>query len=159
MTKKIALRPATDDDQEFLYTVYSRTRLDEVAQFGWDEAQEQAFLRMQFTARGHAYKMQFPAADHSIILFGETPVGRLIVNRTDEYLSLTDIAILPQYQKKGIATKLIKQLQVEAGIDRPLVLRVDKTNIAAKALYDKLEFKVIGETEILYSMKWIPTRS
>ena len=151
----ISLRSVREDDKEFLCELYCSTRRDEVAAFGWDDAQIEALLRMQFTSRASAYKMQFPRAEHSVIFFAEKPAGSLIVNRTDEGISLTDIAVLPEYQKRGIATHFISLLKVEASSNnKPLVLRVDKTNSSAKKLYEKLGLVVTAETQILYEMEW-----
>lgn len=151
----IRLRPVLDDDEEFLCDVYRGTRRDEVAAFGWDEAQQDAFLNMQFTARQRAYKMQFSRARHSIILFTEIPAGRIIVDRTNDRIVLIDIAVLPEYRGQGIATHLIRQLQDEATESmKVVVLRVDKTNVAARDFYERLGFSVAGETDILNSMEW-----
>lgn len=152
---KIKLRPVADADDEFLFAVYCSVRRAEVAAFGWDEAQQNAFLRMQFTSRASAYKMQFPVAEYSIVVFDEAPAGSLIVCRTDHQISLTDIAVLPEYQKNGIGTFVVEQLKGEATrSNRPLVLRVDKTNIAAKKFYERRGLVVTGETQILYEMEW-----
>ena len=70
-------------------------------------------------------------------------------------IRLTDIAVLPEYRRHGIGTYLIEQLQNEAAsAGKPLDLRVDKTNIAAKRFYEKLGFTVTTENQILYEMKW-----
>jgi len=154
-SNKIKLRPAVDADRELLFAVYCSTRRAEVAAFGWDETQQDAFLEMQFTSRASAYKMQFPDAEHSVILFDEAPAGTLIVNRTKHSISLTDIAVLPEYQKNGIGTYVVEQLKGEAArSDMPLVLRVDKTNAAVKRFYERLGLAVTREAQILYEMEW-----
>ena len=110
---------------------------------------------MQFTSRASAYKMQFPMAEYSIVVFNEAQAGSRIVCRTDQHISLTDIAVLPEFQKNGIGTYVVEQLKGEAArSNRPLVLRVDKANIAAKKFYEGLGLVVTGETQILYEMEW-----
>lgn len=154
-SNKVKLRPVVDADREFLFAVYCSTRRDEVASFGWKDAQQNVFLEMQFTSRLSAYKMQFPMAEYFAILFDEAPAGTLIVSRTDYHISITDIAVLPEYQKKGIGTYVVEQLKGEAArSNKPLVLRVDKFNIAAKKFYERLGLVVTGETQILYEMEW-----
>src|SRR5437868_1826613 len=98
MHRHISLRPAVSADEEFLFAVYSSTRRDEVAAFGWDEAQQIAFLQMQFVVRQRSYEMQFPASEYYIILLNETPAGQLIVDRDGGQISLTDIAILQEFR-------------------------------------------------------------
>ncbi|MFM9905539.1 MAG: GNAT family N-acetyltransferase [Pyrinomonadaceae bacterium] len=151
----ICLRVPTDEDDDFLFGVYSTTRREEVAAFGWDEAQQIAFLRMQFSMRQRSYKMQFPDAEHSIILYDAARAGQMIIDRQPRSIRLTDIAVLPEYRRLGIAAYLIRQLQAEAkGSDKPLVLSVDKSNVLAKDIYEKNKFVVTAETQLLYEMEW-----
>ena len=150
----ISLRPETDDDEEFLYKVYAATRRDEVASFGWDEASQEAFLKMQFLAQRSAYRMQSPAAQNSVIMADKSSAGRMVVDRSGDRISLTDIAVLPEFRGKGIATHLIKDLQGEAAeAAKLLVLHVDKLNVPAFRLYKKLGFAVTAETEFTIEMK------
>ncbi|MGB7203490.1 MAG: GNAT family N-acetyltransferase [Pyrinomonadaceae bacterium] len=153
--QNITLRPATDEDREFLYEVYCSTRHSEVAQFGWDEVQNSAFLRMQFDMRERAYRMQSPAAEYSIIMFGTEHAGSMITESTDEKIVLIDIAVLPQYKRNGIAKHLIRQLQnVAAALGRPVVLHVDKLNSNALKLYKTLGFIISADNELMYEMEW-----
>src|SRR5262249_44353135 len=48
---EVSLRPARDDDREFLFKLYASTRLAELAPFAWSQAQQETFLRMQFNAQ------------------------------------------------------------------------------------------------------------
>lgn len=151
----ITLRPAAEPDEKFLCDVYRSTRLDEVAAFGWDVSQQDEFLRMQFTIQHRAYRMQYPGAEHSVILLGASMAGRIIVDRTDGWISLTDIAVLPEFRGNGIATYLIMQLQDEASASgKPLLLQVDKSNEDALRLYKDLGFRITGESQFSYKMEW-----
>ncbi len=157
MDGEIGLRPATDEDDELLFDIYASTRRDEIESFGWDDAQEKAFLRMQFTQRQGAYKLQFPAAEYSVILAESEPVGSLIVERRDDAISLTDIAILPEFAGRGVGSAVIRSLKEEAiTLGRPIVLHVDKTNRRAQEFYLSRGFTVTGESQINYSMEWKP---
>jgi len=149
----ITLQPATDEHREFLYEVYCSVRLGEVAQFGWDEVQNSAFLRMQFDMRERAYKMQSPAAKYGIIMFGIEPAGSMITESTDEKIVLIDIAVLPQFRRNGIAKHLIRQLQNDA-LGKPVVLHVDKLNSSALKLYKTLGFIISADNELMYEMEW-----
>lgn len=159
MTDKIALRPVCEDDGEFLFSVYASTRSGEVAAFGWPEDQQNAFLRMQFEMRRRSYLMQYPQAENSVILCGGAPAGSIIINRTTEHISVTDIAVIPEFQGRGIAGQIIAELQHEAeSAGVPVVLCVDKANLKARKLYDKLGFEPMGETELSVEMSWAGTR-
>lgn len=152
---KIRLRPAGPDDEEFLSQVYASTRADEVAAWGWHQAQQEAFLRMQFNAQQQAYKWQFPEAEHSIILCDEEQAGRLIVVQTAQEIRLTDISLLPEYRHAGAGTFFVKDLQAQARVaGLPLRLRVSKTNAAARRLYERLDFSVTGESDTHFMMEW-----
>src|ERR1044072_4889965 len=80
----ITLRPLLPEDEQFLEEVYQSTRIDELAQIPWSEAQLKAFLKMQLKARDQSYRMHYSGLDDRIILFQEKKVGRLIVVRRDE---------------------------------------------------------------------------
>lgn len=153
--RNITLRPATGEDREFHYVVYCSTRRDEVAQFGWNDVQIEAFLRMQFDLRERAYKMQSPEAKYCIVEFATEQAGSMITEITDQKIVLIDIAVLPQYQGNGIATTLIKQLQSEAAAaNKAVMLHVDKLNSRAFKLYEGLGFLISSENELMYEMEW-----
>lgn len=127
--------------------------------FGWDEAQAAAFLDMQFSLQRRAYAMQFPAAENLVIVNDGEPAGRMVVDRRANGVTLVDIAVLPQFRQKGIATELIRRLQAEAAAsDRSIDLHVAKINPKAFALYQRLGFCVIGETPLHFEMSWDPDR-
>src|SRR5687767_14260303 len=150
-TKNIDVIVAEAADGEFLYTVYAATRLAEVAGFGWDPPQIEAFLKMQFSMRTRSYALQFPAAITYVIHFGGKRAGNMIVDRIAGRIFLIDIAILHEYRGRGIATYLIRMLQDEASASaRCLDLTVDKGNVYAFRLYTSLGFTVTGETDLNY---------
>jgi ribosomal protein S18 acetylase RimI-like enzyme len=152
----ISLRPTCPDDEEFLYRVYASTRQDEVSAWGWNQSQQEAFLKMQFNAQQRAYEWQFPGAEHSVILCDGEMAGRLIIVRTDREIRLTDITLLPEYRRRGAGTFLITDLQAQArAAGRPLRLRVSRTNEAARRLYERLNFSLTGESDIHFMMEWL----
>ena len=64
----IALRDADAGDRPFLFRLYCSTREAEMGAWGWDAAQRESFLKMQFAAQTQDYRAQFPHAEHQIIL-------------------------------------------------------------------------------------------
>ena len=152
---EIVVRAADEGDEQFLRHVYFSTRLPEVVAFGWDDTQICAFLEMQFRVREQSYKIQYPSAEYFIVDVGGSNAGSLIVDRSGANIGLTDIAILPEYRGTGIATHLIELLQAEAtASSRPLVLTVDNGNVAARRLYEKLNFVVTAEGQFANEMEW-----
>jgi ribosomal protein S18 acetylase RimI-like enzyme len=156
----VALRPVEAGDEQFLFEVYASTRADEMAAWGWDGAQQEAFLRLQFNGQQGFYRMQYLEAEHSLILFNDQPVGRMIVIRAKHAVRLADIALLPQYRNLGIGASLIKELCAEAarkGV--PVRLRVLRSNHAAARFYERLGFSgyIESESDTHLQMVWHPS--
>ena len=153
---KISLRAYSPEDEGFLYKVYASLRAEEMAFLGWNEAQLEAFLKMQFNAQQRAYEWQFRGAENFIILFDEEKVGRMITLNTEREIRPVDITLLPEYRNRGAGTFLLKELQTQAresGL--PLRLRVMKTNVGARRLYERLGFAQTGEIDTHFEMEWL----
>ena len=151
----VALVPATPGDIEFRLRLYIDNRRAEVAAWGWDEARQNAFLIMQFNAKLGSYRMQFPSAAHSIISVDGCQAGQLITEHTAGFIDLVDIALLSEFQGRGVGRMLIESLQAHAAdAGDSIKLSVDKTNERAKMLYERLGFTVTGETDFSYWMIW-----
>lgn len=147
-----ALRPATPDDEAFLFELYASTRAEEIAAWGWPPAQRDVFLRMQFLAQQRSYAAQFPGAEHRIILIDGARAGRLLVSREPGRRRLVDIALLPQHRGAGVGTALLRDLLAgAAACGEEVLLHVLKGNPAAR-LYERLGFVKVGETETHLAM-------
>lgn len=154
---EVTVRHAAPHESEFIFEVYAASRADEVAMFGWDVAQTDAFLRSQFDIRGRSYAMQFPRATHSVIVFEKNNAGTMVIDRAEGAFTLVDIAVLPEYRRRGIASHLLRELQTQAAEEnKSVVLHVEKINATALKLYRKHEFDVTAETDLYYEMRWTP---
>jgi ribosomal protein S18 acetylase RimI-like enzyme len=152
----ISLRPVEPGDDDFLYRVYAGTRADEMALVPWDDAQKEAFVRMQFNAQHAHYQTHYPDASYQVILSGGLPVGRLYVDRSPNELHIIDIALLPEHRNAGIGSALLKDLLAEAeqtGV--PVGIYVEHFN-PARRLYDRLGFSQVADEGIYYRMEWRP---
>src|SRR5215467_4548362 len=128
-SRNVTLRPSTPDDEALLYALYCSTRAEELAAFGWDEAQQQSFLRMQFDARQRQYGFQYAGASDDIVLLDNKAIGRLLISRGSDEIRLVDIALLPECRNSGIGSRLIRELLDEAErADKSVTLHVEKTN-------------------------------
>jgi ribosomal protein S18 acetylase RimI-like enzyme len=154
INREISLRSAEISDEAFLENVYADSRRDELAIFGWSREQEDAFFKMQFEMQKQAYRIQFPDADYYIVKLGKTPIGRLIVYRAETEIRLVDIALLTEFRNHGIAGVLLERLKAEATVDKPLNLRVLKTNDAAKRFYERTGFTIVEDSDLHFSMQW-----
>jgi GNAT superfamily N-acetyltransferase len=152
----VTLRPYAAHDDAFLQNVYASTRADDLARLGWDAAQQQAFVRMQYQAQRRSYLTQFPAAEYRIIQRGAADVGRLIVDRTSEVIWLVDVSLLPEHRNAGLGGRLMRDLQAEAAqAGKPVMLHVENAN-RARRLYERLGFAKTADGEIYIEMAWHP---
>ena len=154
----IALRPATVDDDAFLFELYLSTRSDELAAVGWNDQQREAFLRMQFEMQ----RRGLPEGDNHIVLLEERRIGRFMLRRTEEAIFLVDITIVPEFRNLGFGAKLINDLIEDSTLTgKPIHLHVLASNFA-KRLYDRLGFVVvddnfaIGSDKAYLHMIWAP---
>jgi ribosomal protein S18 acetylase RimI-like enzyme len=153
MIPSIALRPAVALDMEFLLGVYASTRAEELAPVPWSDEQRDAFLRMQFRAQDQWWRAQRPAASFDVIEVDGEPAGRLYVDRGEHEIRVVDIALLPGFRGRGIATRLLREILDEgerAGI--PVTIHVEQGN-RARALYDRLGFEEISHTGVYALME------
>lgn len=147
------LRPISPDDQDFLFQLYADTRRPEVAAFGWPAAQQDVFLRMQFTAQQQWYQMAYPGAEHHLILVDGEPAGRILVFREPDANRLVDIALLSHFRNRRIGTQLLQDLMSKsAQLGLSVRLQVLKAN-PARHLYSRLGFAQTGEDAMYFQME------
>jgi ribosomal protein S18 acetylase RimI-like enzyme len=143
---KLTLRPVTKDDDQFLVLVYASTREAELSQVEWAEGQRYAFVRWQFDLQRKEYDSRFPDARYQVILIDGEAAGRIWVGADDEQIRLLDIALLPQFQKRGAGTVLLRALMKEAeGAGKFLRHMVFVLNNNAHRFYERLGFVVIDD--------------
>ena len=138
------LRPVRPEDEAFLYEVYASSREAELAAWGWNDAQKEAFLRMQFAAQNRHYRTHYPNAEFLIVQLEERPVGRLTVDRGEDAILIVDIALLPAFQGRGVGAAVIGELIAEADrIGRPVRAAVEQSNRALR-FYQRQGFVIVG---------------
>jgi len=153
---EIILRDIQSTDEEFLSSVYASTRADEMALVNWTREAKDTFLRMQFEAQGRYYKEIYPDAQYQIIQLDDKPVGRLYVHRRKNEIRIIDIALLPEFRKRGIGYTLLKGI-LEEGKNQnlPVTIHVERFNSAIQ-LYERLGFRQIEDQGVYYLMEWTP---
>jgi ribosomal protein S18 acetylase RimI-like enzyme len=153
----LRLRPVEAGDERFVCRLYASTRDEEMARVPWSAEQKEAFLQMQFNAQTAHYRSYYPNAMHQVIQHADgRPIGRLIVDRSNESMLIIDIALLPEHRSAGIGSRALRQLMNEAGqAGLPLVLRVEFFNPAIR-LYSRLGFVKTREIDIYHEMVWTP---
>jgi len=137
-----------------LRRLYASTRADEMAMVLWTDEQKRAFCDMQFDAQDRHYRAHHPEAHFDMVLVDGEAAGRLTVDRGDRAVHVIDIAILPEFRNRGVATALLTELQEEArATDQPLVLQVEVNNRAAE-LYRRLGFVETRALGLHLEMTW-----
>ncbi len=142
-TNIYALRPATEDDCNFLYQLHRVAIRETVeATWGWDEA----FQREHFQNR-------WTPANRQIVVVDNTDVGVLVLKESDSEVFLSLIEILPDYQGWGIGTTLLTNVIASARQrELPVTLHVLKANLKAQRLYERLGFEIAQERDERYVM-------
>ena len=150
----ITLRPIGPEDQVFLYRVYASTRLEELAPVGWNTSEQEAFLWFQFQAQHTYYQQMYAAAEYSIILWQGQQVGRLYLDYRSDEIRIIDIALLPEFRRQGLGTRLLSDIQSQAQQAGLAVrIHVERFN-PALALYQHLGFRQIEDRGAYYFMEW-----
>lgn len=152
----ITLQRVNAQDEVFLYEVYAQTRDDEMQAMGWNGEQWEEFLNLQFVMQKRSYAMQYPAAEHHIILLDGVRIGRIMTEDTEDSLLLIDVSLLSNYRNKGIGTCLLRDLQQQASEVGKIVRLHVLSNNPAQGLYARLGFRVTEERFPYLKMEWDP---
>ena len=157
----ITFRPIRDtkEDLEFLYKVYASTRAEEMALTGWNERQIEEFLRMQFSLQHKQYMQNYQNASFDIIFHHQRPVGRLYADRRQNDIRIVDIALLTEFRRQKIGSKIMEELIAEADEKNvTLSLHVEHNN-PALGLYQRLGFEKKDDIGVYFLMERPPPAS
>ena len=153
--ESITLRPATEDDRQFLLALYKSSRGDDLRDLGWEEERIAEFLEMQYEAHQNFLANDHPDIQDQVVLsFGE-PVGHLALEQRPEEIRLVDVSLMPAQRQHGTGTLLIQELQTQAAAaKRPLRLQVIRFSRAV-GLFERLGFRRTSETGSHFQMEWL----
>ena len=151
----VVLRPVTAEDEEFLLAVYLDSREEELAQAVWAEGQKESFVRWQFEMQRREYDARYPEARYSVILVDGQPAGRIWIGSDSEQIRLLDIALLKEFQNRGVGTFLLQGLIEEAKRAKKVLRHmVFALNSDAQRFYERLGFVVIEDLGGYKHMEW-----
>jgi ribosomal protein S18 acetylase RimI-like enzyme len=140
--EQLSFRSAVAADLQFLLELRRQTMVPHMVAAGVDVSDDELRVRVAD---------QFGCAQ--IILVGPKPVGLLKVVREGRLWHLLQIQLLPELQRGGIGTALVRSVIAEAQqAGASLELDVLKVN-PAKRLYERLGFRVVGEGAHAYDMR------
>lgn len=104
--------------------------------WGWDEQ----WQKERFDETFEPETLQLIESDNRA-------VGYIKVERSPNEIFLSAIEVAPDFQNRGIATKLLSELILESRANKvPIRLQVLKVN-PARRFYERLGFQQIQETE------------
>jgi ribosomal protein S18 acetylase RimI-like enzyme len=141
------LRRSSVDDAALFYNVVDRTMREFIIKTWdrWDESR---------VRRESAEKSRDPNAQ--IVRVSDMSVGVFVVERHPTHIQLAQIYLLPEYQREGIGTALLKALIAEASHSKmPVRLDVMAVN-PAKSFYERLGFSVTEATSEFFYMEKLP---
>lgn len=141
---RLTLRPAKEDDREFLYDLHRQALGEYIVQTwgGWDEDWQQDY-----------FNRKFDPAITQIIQQEGADIGALKLETFETYWFIDYIALLPSAQGKGIGSQImIDTLRQAEAVELPVRLHVLKVN-PARRLYERLGFRVINQSETSYNMQ------
>ncbi len=106
----------------------------------------------EMTFRGEIYNK--PISFPFVIVFKpqKKVIGYVVFWQLKEQIQINNIAIHPDYRRMGIAEAVLQQVlsEVRMGETKFVTLEVRPSNIAARTLYNKLGFDVLGIKEDYY---------
>jgi ribosomal protein S18 acetylase RimI-like enzyme len=153
--ESITLRPATEDDRDFLLALYKSSRGDDLRGLSWEEERINEFLEMQYEAHQIFLANDHPNLQDQIVLVDGASVGHLAVEQRAEEIRLVDVSLVPEHRQRGTGTLLIQELQAQAAAaQRPLRLQVIRFNRAV-TLFERLGFRRTSETGTHFQMEWL----
>lgn len=155
VSSSITLQLAKAEDTDFLLKLFASTR-DEFRMLIADESQLTALLSMQFNFQRQQFRDGYPDSKDHLVLLNDEPIGRILVDESDNMITLIDVALLPEYRNQGIGRQLLNNLIEQArGAQKAVILHVIKTN-PARNLYERLGFRHVSEDGMYYEMIFEP---
>jgi ribosomal protein S18 acetylase RimI-like enzyme len=152
----ISVRPATQNDQPFLESLYRASRPDLQLIDGEPELIE-TVVAQQRNVMEQGAGNQFPNAMHFIIEKTQHNVGALVVDFGPNEVRVVYIAFIPAARGFGYGKAMLQGvLQAAANNRCPVSVVVWRNNLGAKRLYLELGFRVEESDVVAEVMRWYP---
>lgn len=154
----VSFRPVEAQDEQLLLDLYASTRAQELALTGWDQAQQELFVGMQYRAQQAHYTSHYPKAQHVVILVKDQAIGRVYVADKGDEIRILDMTILPDHRNLGIGTGILRGAMKESDqLQRCLTINVERDN-PSLALFDRLGFQPAEDDGYRYLMRYSKDR-
>jgi ribosomal protein S18 acetylase RimI-like enzyme len=139
------LRPVRTDDFQFVWSLYRDLMKPLTVELlgRWNEIGQKQVVEVALTQPGTF-----------IIAKGELNIGWMQVVETPNTIYLGQLYVTPSSQNRGIGTAILRELTDRARREgKTLTLDVMKNN-RSRALYERLGFRGIGQSEYKLKMQW-----
>jgi ribosomal protein S18 acetylase RimI-like enzyme len=142
-----------------LRALYADVRAAELAPVPWPETAKLAFLAEQSDLQHRHYVANYPGAELLVIESGTIPIGRIYIYKSRSEIRLMDIALVPDWRNRGIGTRLLRELMVEArSSGSSITLHVEPAN-PAQRMYQRLGFTLIEQRGVYDFLGWNPAET
>jgi len=155
---EVRLRAEREGDGDFLRRLFAANR---AGLFGPDvpAAMAESLIAMQHRAQTLSYRLNFPDARFWIAELGSEPIGRYIEHDENEAIDIIDIALLPEFQQRGIGSALVRSTQQLASSSKRCVrAMVLSDNDASLKMFRRLEFTATDKDEVHLHLVWPASR-
>jgi N-acetylglutamate synthase-like GNAT family acetyltransferase len=142
----IKLIPADEAHREFSYQVKKAAEGEYITlMFGWDEGVQRSY-------HNNAWQQQKP----DVITYDGKLIGSIATMETEDCIEIGQFFILPEYQRKGIGTYLLKNILDKADQSGKNVTLKFLTINPVKSLYVRTGFRLVDTSEVAYHMERKP---
>ena len=137
---------ATQDYYDMIYSFHKmlfKAHIEKI--WGWEESWQKA-----------NFSKSWKESRTKVIEYDECFVGFMQTIDMTDCIMLRNIGVHPKFQKKGIGTQVLSELQVEARLlNKPIHLSVFVTNGEARIFYKKIGFVDAKRGNGFQHMKWM----
>ncbi|KJY89644.1 GNAT family N-acetyltransferase [Pseudoalteromonas piscicida] len=156
LPKGLHVRMSKPSDSGFLQRVHNEKR-DDLRLVEGEPDFIESLIELQFKAMNQGYGEQFPNAMYFIIEKQNEPIGRAVVDFSENQVHLVDLAIIKKARGNGFGEAVLRSFMHIAGkIGASMSLCVLSHNFAAKRLYLRLGFRVTSIEGPSEKMMWYP---
>lgn len=140
------LQEAVSGDANLIFEIYKELFLSHIETiWGWSEA----WQRLNFDEEWKAARTWRIESEGRL-------AGYIQQRDQPDYVYLLSVAILPDFQGRGIGREIMRGFQKKAAqLGQPLRLSVFRTNPRALSFYQNLGFRVTEETPEFHRLEWL----
>ncbi|MHC4076241.1 MAG: GNAT family N-acetyltransferase [Planctomycetota bacterium] len=134
---QIKLSTADESDCEFAYEVKKKAEGEYIAEiWGWDETFQRDY-----------HDREWGESKPCIIKFKGRPIGTIFIKKNENYFEIGRFFILPEFQRKGIGSYILKRILQEADELRRVTKLAHLNNSPVRSLYERHGFDLRDQNE------------